>query len=258
MREYYGEGWHELLAANQLDSFDALWNLKTDWFEEPNIRRGGWSAVVRIVLDSPTEGKVALFMKRQENHTTKTFFHPLRGISTFEREFRAILRFRKNSLPTLEPVYFSRRNHQGNLQAILITKELEGYESLDSGRFLRSGDVIKDKRHRDQLLASIARVMRAMHDCRFQHNCFYPKHLFAKSNGDSWDIRIIDLEKVKWTFKKDAMFRDLFTLHRHTEGWLRSDRVKLLRAYRNEAKLSDSSKRLWRAIEKKAQTKALR
>lgn len=254
MAEYANLRWKNILTSNNLESFDELWELKEDWFEEPNIRRGGWSGVVKIYLDTP-EGKVGVFVKRQENHITKTPFHPIKGMLTFEREFKNILRLRKHQLPTLEPIYFSKRNLNGDLQAILVTKELHGYTSLDSSIFL-TGEIIKNAAHKNNLLHAVADTLRNMHHHHFQHNCFYLKHIFVKPIGDTWDVKIIDLEKLKYSFfKKSAVSRDLLTLDRHAKGWSKKDRVTLFKAYVGESKLSHKSKTLWRLIEKKVLSK---
>jgi hypothetical protein len=247
LNEYNCHHWKPLLAANNLNSFDAIWNLKTDWFEEPNIRRGGWSGVVKLGLETP-QGKVDIFIKRQENHISKTFFHPFRGIATFQKEFHNILRLNYHKIPTLELIYFGQRN----LQVILITKSLDGYCALDSTELASLNQV--DKR---ALLLKVATATTAMHQCRFQHNCFYPKHIFVKQADGQWDVRFIDLEKLKRTvLKKQAVIRDLSTLHRHAnENWTIKDRVYFFKAYVNENKLSKRSKNLWQVIEKKLQAK---
>ncbi len=251
MAEYFQNEWQQVLAINELDNFNALWTLEADWFEEPNIRRGGWSGVVKIDLDAP-QGNIGVFIKRQENHLTKSLLHPIRGRPTFEREFRNILRLRKNNIPTLEPVYFAKRILKGDHQAILITKELAGYTPLESQRFLTTGDLIKDSGHKDRLFKKVAEAIRVMHHHHYQHNCLFLKHLFIKPDGDSWDVKIIDLEKLKKTiFKRSAVYRDLYTLYRHAEGWSTKDRVKFFQAYVQEDKLSDKSKMLWKAIERK-------
>lgn len=255
MSEYFGQSqgknWQEILAANNLDNFDALWDLKTEWFEEPNVRRGGWSGVVRVNLDT-AQGKVGVFIKRQQNHMTKTPFHPIKGRPTFEREFKNILRLRKRNLPTLEPVYFAQRNFQGDSQAILVTRALDDYTPLDSERFLQVGDLICNAAHKKALLTAVAKVLRDMHQYNLQHNCFYLKHVFARSDGDSWDIKVIDLEKLKWTFSRDrAVFRDLSTLQRHAQGWSKKDHVSFFKAYVGESQLSAEAKALWKSIENK-------
>jgi hypothetical protein len=81
----------EQLTASHLADFEALWSVSTDWHEAPNERRGGWSGVSRHVL---ADGS-AIFLKRQENHLCRTLRHPIRGIPTFYREYRNILRLQR-------------------------------------------------------------------------------------------------------------------------------------------------------------------
>ncbi len=60
---YIKAEWQNTLKAQNLDSFDSIWdyeknaNIQPDWVEEPNQRRGGWSGVCRIVLLDPQEQK---------------------------------------------------------------------------------------------------------------------------------------------------------------------------------------------------------
>jgi hypothetical protein len=251
MKNYWNTtAWQRIFASNKLDTFDAIWNLDTEWFEEPNKRRGGWSGVIKVDLDTH-EGKTSVFIKRQENHVSKTLFHPIRGIPTFEREFKNILRMQKRDLPIMDLVYFAKRVSNGNLQSILITKALTDYIPLESERFLSSDDLIKSNSHKEKLLTDLADTLRLIHYHHFQHNCLYLKHIFVKPVGDdSWDIKVIDLEKLKWRlFKRHAVFRDLYTLYRHAKGWSAKDHVKLFKAYVQEPTLSSKSKKLWHSIE---------
>lgn len=249
MTEYWSDNWYHLFAENKLKTFDAIWNLKTEWFEEPNQRRGGWSGVIKVDLNSPN-GKTTVFIKRQENHITKTVFHPIRGIPTFEREFKNILRMQKRNLPILELIYFAKRVINGKSQSILITKALSDYIPLESERYLPTGDLIKDKAHKEKLLIAVADTLRLIHQHHFQHNCLYLKHIFVKPVEGSWDIKVIDLEKLKWRlFKRHAVFRDLYTLFRHARGWSTKDHLKFFKAYALEKKLSPKSKKLWHSIE---------
>lgn len=256
IKEYWGDNWRQKFSDNDLDNFDAIWDLNTDWFEEPNQRRGGWSGVVRIDLNTP-QGQEGIFIKRQENHITKTISHPFRGMPTFQREFKNILRSKKNNLPIFDLVYFAKRKINGNLQAILITKELTDYIPLESERFLVGGDLIKNKQHKEKLIEKVADTLRQFHQYHYQHNCLYLKHIFVKPVEDSWDVKLIDLEKLKRAFfKRDAVFRDLYTLYRHAKGWSKKDQVKFFKVYVEEKKLSLDSKKLWRSIEARMLTKS--
>jgi len=256
MKDYWNTtSWQKIFASNHLTNFDDIWNLDTEWFEEPNQRRGGWSGVIKVNLDTQ-EGKNGVFIKRQENHITKTWFHPIKGILTFEREFNNILQMKNHDLPVMETVFFAQRNIDNKRQAILITKELTGYIPLESERFLSTGDLIKNLSHKKQLLIAVADAVRSIHSHHYEHNCLYLKHIFVKPVGDAWDVKVIDLEKLKWRlFKRKAVFRDLYTLYRHAHGWSSKDHVRLFKLYAQENKLSAKSKKLWRAIEKRILSK---
>ena len=121
MKEYTAAEWERIFAFNGLHTFDDFWKLEAKWFEEPNKRRGGWSGVARCELKLPEGGTTAVFLKRQENHITRTFTHPIRGLSTFVREFESIMRYRERNIPSLTPLYFACHRVDGNLRAILLT-----------------------------------------------------------------------------------------------------------------------------------------
>ncbi|CAG0980005.1 Protein InaA [Methylophilaceae bacterium] len=247
--EYVSERWRDLLHCNHVDSFEALWQLEQDnWFEAPNRRRGGWSGVCRTTLALPGEGEVGVFIKRQENHVYHGWRHLFRPMATFEREYHNILAFQKYGIPTVDLIYFGQRKVGGKLRAILVTRELTGYQALDAyaGSFPASMDSLTRKK----LFESMATAMRAMHARHFQHNCLYPKHLFIRNAEDHpVETRFIDLEKAKrWPLKRNVALKDLGTLHRHTEHCSKTDRLRFFLAYRQEKRLSDRSRKMLAAI----------
>lgn len=190
MKQHWNKNWQQIFNNNDLADFEAIWNLDTEWFEEPNKRRGGWSGVIKLHLNTP-DGKTSVFIKRQENHITKTLLHPVRGMPTFQREYQNILRMSNFGLPIMELVFFAKRVNNGNLQAILITKALDDYIPLESEHFLTSGDLIKNAAHKKKLLFAVAETLRQIHKHHFQHNCLYLKHIFVKPVGDGWDIKLL-------------------------------------------------------------------
>jgi hypothetical protein len=250
MTDFFGKAWQMVLKQNRLASFSAFWQLEADWFEEPNIRRGGWSGVVKIPLEQVADSPVFIFIKRQENHMSRTWRHPILGIATFQKEFANLKRFHRHEIPTLELVYFGARSYNGNRQAIIATKDLAGYYPLDELLPSANLDILKSWQSRQSLLKAVATVLSRMHQHHLQHNSLYPKHIFAKPIGDDWDIRIIDLEKAKRRlFKSTAMLRDLGTLRRHTLDWTAKEQITFFKAYVNELKLSSKSKKLWYQIQ---------
>ena len=255
MKDHFPNQWREILRHNNLDSFEKLWALELDWFEEPNQRRGGWSGVSRCDLELPEGGKVGVFLKRQENHITRTLLHPF-GMSTFIREIQNILRFKKASIPALEPVYFAVRKVEGNLRAILCSEALDGYEPLENLVERWSTEGWPDRKARQHLMQAIASVMSQMHDHKIQHNCFYPKHIFVRFTETVIDVRIIDLEKAKVKIlRRYASFRDLYTLNRHSQDWSRTDRLRFLLIYLGRKRLDRDAKELWRKIATRTEVK---
>jgi hypothetical protein len=246
--------WQAILKENQLDSFDALWGLTTPWFEEPNIRRGGWSGVTTVPVQVDNQQRT-LFVKRQENHITRTWRHPIKGISTFEKEFHNLQRFHRYGIPTLNLAYFASRQQNKNRQAILVTEELAGYQSMD----IIEHDNGLPKHQRRKLLSAVALVARAMHHKHLQHNCFYPKHIFVRQEADNWSVKIIDLEKTKRTLtQRVATIRDLATLSRHSPNISVREQLYFLKIYLNEKKLSRTSKQLIKLIQSKINAKQIR
>ena len=62
-------------------------------------------------------------------------------------------------------------------------------------------------------------------------------------------MRIIDLEKAKRRlFRYPAVFRDLYTLNRHSQHWSRTDRLRFFLIYLQLDRLTPAAKSLWRNI----------
>jgi len=217
-----------LLKFNGLGSFESLWDLRLDWFEEPNHRRNGWSGVSRHVLNRPEGGSVAVFIKRQENHNSRSLLHPLRGLPTIYREYRNLCTLKRYGISCPDLVFYGHRNTGGRWQAILITRSLTGYRPLeDCLNSIEQGDI----EARKSLLASVARTLSEMHACHLRHGSLHAKHILvrAQSRGSSgpkgayeFDSAVVDLEKMRTRFPLSwLVVRDLDQLHRHwrrTEG----------------------------------------
>lgn len=222
-------------------SFDRLWSLPKNWFDTPNEARGGWSGVTRTELDT-RKGNTKVLVKRQQNYTSRTWRHPFRGISTFQKELENIQQLKKLKIPTLRPLYFGEQ--QG--RAVLVTKALDNYTSLD-----QLDPTHLSQQQRQQLLRKLAKLTRKMHRSHYVHNCFYPKHVFVKlTRKGKWKIRLIDLEKLRWRFSsKLAMKRDLSSFNRHADNrWTLKDRLYFFKRYLQVNTLSAKDKKLWRKL----------
>lgn len=253
MNHYIADKWRDILVFNKLDSYEKVWALEAEWFEEPNYRRGGWSGVSRIELKLPLGGKVGVFLKRQEDHVTRSIAHPIKGILTFAREFDVIRRFQKHGIPSLDLVLFNQWKEAGHRRACIMTEELAGYFPLSSDEYKVGGKFFENTDQKTMLFKKLAALMHIMHQHHFQHGCFYPKHIFAKQlTTGGVDLRVIDLEKVKKLFyKQRAVFRDLDTLLRHSQDWSIDDKLAFFKIYQGEDELNARSSRLWEKLNKK-------
>ncbi|CAM3663055.1 lipopolysaccharide kinase InaA family protein [Parendozoicomonas haliclonae] len=212
------------LKAHQLDSFDALWNSEENWIEEPNKRRNGWSGVSRLEL--PDSSAPRLFMKRQENHNTRTAIHPIHGVPTYRRELNSIQLFKKHNIPTLTPVYYGERIKDGNHQAILITLALDDYQDMFA--LQATGD-------KQKILAAkkkLAEEVWQMHRQGLAHYCLYPNHVFVRFENNEPEIILIDLEKVRRDpLKKRMRFKDLECYLRHSIDFTQDERQHFIDSY---------------------------
>ena len=256
MKEYQANDWQQLARHNGLDSFDAIWVLDIGWFEEPNQRRGGWSGVSQTRLASADGNRTGVFIKRQQDHTTRTLAHPFTGVLTFRREFHNLSRLLECGVPTLDVLYFAERKVDGKRQSILVTRALTGYQSLDVciQNWQQTGWPGKATWHR--FIQRLAGVVCLMHQHRIQHNCLFPKHVFLKNIDTEPDIRLIDLEKAKHTFcPEQAMLRDLDSFNRRTLGVRRTDRLRFLLAYYGKRRVDHRVRKTWKRLAERARTK---
>ncbi|MCW8931199.1 MAG: lipopolysaccharide kinase InaA family protein [Gammaproteobacteria bacterium] len=219
----------QLQQLNNLEEFENIWSLETEWFEEPNYRRNGWSGVIKYPLLDATGKTIWVFIKRQENHNCKTALHPFKGVPTFRREYLNINSLVKQNIPTLTTFYYSERIVNGKSQAILITLSLEGYQSLEE---FCANDENQSIPQRPEIMTLAGTVVRKLHDAHFRHNCLYAKHLFIKSDANDIDVRLIDLEKLKWLPLYSQIRRnDLSRIIRRGEPMTLEDLRLLLTSY---------------------------
>lgn len=255
MQDYLEPGWHEILEQNGLGDFDALWDLKAEWFESPNERRGGWSGVVRLELQRPDGGIEEVFLKRQENHQRRTLRHPLSGEPTFGGEMRNILLLHKAGVPTLDPVYYGQRQVDGHWRAVLMTRELKGFQPL--GWWIeqwRESGWESSYSIRRAVLVEMVRVIRQLHkDAGLVHNSLHPKHLFVRLHTEQEkprvEVRLIDLEKMRPVLsQKRTARRDLDSLNRRCLPFSLADRMRFLKLYLGTPHLSREGRNLWRYL----------
>jgi len=231
----------ELLKQHGLDSFEALWALDLAAVDEPNTGRGGWSSVHRLELRDANGELQCFYLKRQDNHCTRTLNAPF-GEPTFAREFRAVQSYAGLGIPALEAAFFDRRDLDGRKQALLVTRALDDYAPLDEW-FDRWHELTPLQIR--TLLQAAGALVRALHNANVIHNCLYPKHVFLKLHGDGAGARLIDLEKTRraWFGQRDLV-RDLETLDRRSVLPTRTQRLRFLLAYFGLQRLDAESREL--------------
>jgi hypothetical protein len=243
----------DLLDANQMTDFDAVWGKQIEWFEEPNTCRGGWSGVGRMELVREDGSVIATFLKKQKNHKQKTLLHPFTGIPTFEREFDMLRYLTWRGLKTPEVMLFA-QGKDGKFKTTLMTKELSNYISLEFLTSQMFADNHPTLGEQNILLEAIADYTKRLHDTKVQHRAFYPKHLFIKQVPNAAPkVAVIDLEKAR--INLIPAFRslmDLAALHRHAAHWSKSRRMYFYLQYLGLKKLTPYAKWLCKQIIKRA------
>lgn len=221
----------KIFIENHLSDFNALWANKVKWFEEPNQRRGGWSGVGRMQLPLQQQGKALdIFIKKQKNHGRRSLLHPIAGEPTFRREYRNLLYLEKHHFNAPHVVYYDEQHDQHD-RAILIVETLKGYVPLDE--FIASAkERGVTRQQKKAVIYVVANALRNFHQLRLQHRALYPKHIFVNILESQPQAALIDLEKARFNLVAlRRAYYDLSTLHKHAEGWTRSERLYFLLCY---------------------------
>jgi hypothetical protein len=229
MEPYISERYRALLAQQGLYTIAGFWDLSWDWVEKPNNRRNGWSGVSRHTFFDDEAGRFSIFVKRQENHNYRSLRHPFRGRPTFFSDLCNTLRMKQIGIPTVEPVFYGERWEGDKPQAVLATIALEGYDDLNS--LLQNPSVTALVRQ--AILHRLADVVQLMHQHRLQHNSLGGNHVLVKlEKDDTFDLRILDLEKMRHSFRPmDTAVKDLEKFIRRTPRLTKDERAEFLLYY---------------------------
>lgn len=220
------------IASAGFTDFDSWWRQPLPWLEPPNEERGGWSGVSLLTLKQPTGELSNLYVKRQHNHTRRTWRHPVRGVPTFMLEYHALMQLQALGIRVPKVIYFGMREQAGAQQAILVTQALEGYVSLD-----QLHPVQLTPTQLNELALQVGQTLRGLHAVGWQHRAMYPKHLFV-----AWPITatvdtptplcaLIDLEKARTMYGLFwQQFTDLIPFFYRLNSWPQ-DWLKLIYAH---------------------------
>ena len=246
-----------IFALNQLHDFGAIWAREIDWFEAPNERRGGWSGVGKLLLQSDNGQTLSVFVKKQQNHGRFSLRNPIAGEPTFRREFEHLTFLEKRAFDAPRVVLYGEQSFtqagKQQTRAILITVELAGFIPLDvlSHQIAAEKTISAEKKR--VLLASIAAKLRCFHQLNLMHRAMYPKHIFVATANTTPQVALIDLEKARFSpvFWNNAYF-DLAALNRHAQHWSRTQRLYFFMQYCQLPRLTVFSKWLCRLIVKRS------
>lgn len=215
----------ERAAAPALTDFDTWWLAVGQWVEPPNQRRGGDSGVQRI-----TQGEGVLYCKRQHGHLYRSLRHPW-GRPTALRELDAYRALADLGLAVPEVVYGGARQTPAGWQALLVTRSLKGYCSLEEWYAGPAAQVSAERRQ--AVIRCLAEYLAQLHRHRWQHGCLYAKHIFVAAMADGRsEVALIDLEKARRRLTvAGASRRDIGQLARHRGAMPAADWALLLVAY---------------------------
>lgn len=243
-----------LLRRHGLLSFDALWKVRGELVDEPNRARGGISSVTRLTLTGADGSEQGFYLKRQRDYRIRSPRRPL-GESTAAREFQNIALCAQLCIPAPEVGYFAERRKDGELQAILLTRDLTGYAPLD--HWFERWDELNYRRQQKLIRASAA-IVGTLHARGAVHNSLYPKHVFLKPRADGMGVRFIDLEKLRPYKLSRRRKRDLDALNRHSQAPTRTQRLRFLLSYlgkdRVDAEARDWVRRVLKRSARKSKT----
>lgn len=235
--------WQARFAGWGWADFEALWGLEAETVEPANVRRGGWSSVVRF--EAP-DGS-AFYLKRQEDHDFRIWRGGLRRLPTVLREWQVGIDFRALGIGTAEPVCLGLDDTHRS-RGLLVTVALDEYRSLAD--VLRPGNLHGAPRR--ALWWTLADAVRRIHDEGFRHNCLYGQHILVRLTEAGWQCCFIDLEKASRTRRRRrAVIADLSALDRHTDDMSTRDRQWLWDRYFADVPLA-ARRRLLRTLARRS------
>lgn len=204
--------------SEQLFSF--WWNTSGPWVEEPNVRRSGTSGVQRVQHNDAT-----VYVKRQTGHLFRSLKYPL-GRPTTLREGHALSKLLQLGVNAPQPIYYGARKLKGVWHGLLVTKDLNGFEDLDTWYAQGARERMSQHEH-DKVLEKLASLLSRMHLGRWQHGCMRSKHIFIKAqataSGPAFDLALLDLEKSHGRVSSVRAARhDIAQLKRHSQ-WSESE-----------------------------------
>ena len=232
--EFSSPEWRDRFSAYGWAGFTDLWQLEAAEVEPGNVRRGGWSSVVRFEAPDGT----GFYLKRQENHDYRYWQGGVRRAPTVAREWQAGIDFRAFGIGTAEPVCLG-LDRSGSSRGLLVTLALDDHQALPE--VLQRLPAASEGRQR--LWYRLADEVRLIHQQGYRHNCLYAQHILIREQRGEWQCAFIDLEKATRTRRLDrATIADLSALDRHTDDMSLRDRQWFWDRYFKDVTLAERKK----------------
>lgn len=212
-----------LATQNGFRNFEDVWSLPGNWVEEPNYRRGGWSAVSVHRVSFWGVSKL-IYVKRQEGQLRRTLGSYLRARPTYWHE--------KNTISTLfnqfelapELLLFGESSGGRSTRSILATAALDNYQSLSE---LLAAELYSPLLER--YLSAISRQVALLHSMKIAHGALFPNHIYI--NPETLSVKFIDFERSRrFLTQKNAAAHDYEKLFRRNYG-LNECQRKILLSY---------------------------
>jgi len=264
------EAFRPVLEGAGLMTLDAIMDLKGG----ETFRLAPGRSTVRLVLDDPTGGRRAVYVKR---HTGMPFRTKVRRtlslnppISFAGREAQGIARLADIGIATMRLVAVGEEvTHGGRRErSCILTEEIAGATQADDYiEATFSGEVSAEQvAAKRRLIRQMADVARRLHAARLSHRDFYLCHLMVRPiAGADAVLHLIDLQRLthhrrgigeRWVVKDLAAL--LFSSWPSPATGIRSrvftrtDRLRFARTYFGTARLTESQKGLLRKVVAKA------
>jgi len=246
---YFHPHWRLPLTGHGLNTVADWLALDKTLVDEPNQRGRGISQVFRASVVGPEGDTATVFIKYQRNYVRRSVLHPVSGQATLYQEYKALMRCWQAGVPVAEPIFFAANSSGGNNEAMLVSLNLAGFESLDQVDL----EALPAAR-RFTLVRDVAAVVRLLHERGLVHQNLYPKHIFVawSDKQQRYDVRFIDMERCRPHYQRwRPRIRDLETLARRAKGFSARDRVRFFRAYLGRPVADKDGRSLLARLERK-------
>ncbi|MBI1347389.1 hypothetical protein GC163_14010 [bacterium] len=238
------------LTEQGLTTIDAVFHLKAD----DVYRQVGERVTSRHELPSASGPRV-VYIKR---HGAITWKERLKAYSRLSwpawgarPEWEAIVAFHRLGVPTMTPILCGEQAGR----SILMTASLEDCTRLDHWFASAESRDVSQRSVRQQILLSLADMVRRMHTAGYHHQDLYLCHVLWAKAEHPVRLYLIDLGRVQrhsaWTARRWRA-KDLAQLLYSAKDCTRAEQLRFLRTYLQRP-LRKSDRRLIRWLMWKAQ-----